>query len=509
MRTLDLLLTLRDDLVASASPATEGGHESLDFIPGAMLLGAAAARLYGELPPADAYILFHSGTVRFGDGLPVGQDGAIGYPMPLCWHERKGTPASAGGRVVAERVRNFQHFQHGRFAGGEQPKQLREGHVGLDGQLANVKKTLRMKTAIDPESGRVAESQLFGYEAISAGQSFHARIEADPDLPEALWQRLTTVFSDGELLLGRSRSAEYGRVWVDLDAPPPAWPAAGEAHDGRLTLWCISELALMDERGQPTLEPTPERLGLGQGNVDWKASFLRFRSYAPWNAHRCAYDLERQVIRRGSVITLGLDAMPTADRLAGLTAGVGLWREAGLGQVWVNPPLLATVHPVFSGAAGSELPVTIPPRPDHPLIHWLEEQQGRGEARRKAEKRARELVEALGERYRLARTYAGLPDGAPIGPSPSQWGSVLANAKEAGDREELHRALFEGASAICKPKGEGWQDDFRDADGRTSFHGWFERNLPADLDAARAFARRAMDLARREHGRGDREEKSA
>ena len=503
MRTLDLLLTLRDDLVASASSATEGAHETLDFIPGAMLLGAVAARLYRELPRAQAYDMFHSGRMRFGDGLPVGPDRAPGFPMPLCWHEKKTEGAVDIGWIVPDRLRNF---QHDRFRHGEQPKQMREGHVRLDGCVLTVRKTLRMKTALDPASGRIAEGQLFGYEAICAGQVFRARVAADADLPEVLWQRLAAVIAGGELVLGRSRSAEYGRVRVAVDTPPFAGPTTGKTADGRLTLWCLSDLALIDENGQPTLEPSPERLGLGKGKVEWEATFLRFRSYVPWNAYRCAYDVERQVIRRGSVITLSLDEPPSVDRLAALAGGTGLWREAGLGWLWANPPLLSTLHPVLAERTMREEPAAALPRPEHPLIRWLEAQQGAGKTHRDAEKRARKLAQDLVERYRLARAYAGLAEEIPIGPSPSQWGSVLAKAKEVADSAGLRRSLFDGDGAVCKPKGEGWQDAFCDDAGLRSFHAWLKNVLPSDLNAIRAFARRAVDLARREYGRGNRQD---
>jgi len=503
VHTLDLILTLRDDVVASASPATEGGHESLDHLPGGMLLGAAAARLYADLPRADSYTLFHSGLVRFGDALPLADDGAPGWPVPACWHRRKAGTLPAEGPVPASTVRNF---QFGPFDDGAPAAQLRAGHVTQDGSLLAVRKTLRMKTAIEPESGRVAESQLFGYEAISAGQRFIARIDASAAVPDALWGRLAAVFDAGELRLGRSRSAEYGRVQVRR-APEPASAAiaAGDVREGQVTLWCLSDLALVDEYGQPTLEPRPEGFGLGPGRVDWGRSFLRFRSYAPWNAHRRTRDPERHVLCRGSVIALALDAAPGREPLDALAEGVGLYREGGLGRLWVNPPLLAQPEPEWS-----QPPARQPaprdrleaPRPEHPLVRWLESQRAGRDARREAETSARKLTQELRHGYQQARTYAGLPDSAVVGPSPSQWGAVLARAKEAGDAAALRRALFDGGDAVCKATGEGWQDAFHDAAGVRTFRSWFQDRFLEDLDAMRAFARRAVELARREHGRG-------
>ena len=523
MPTLMLKLTLLDDLVASERPATEGGHASLDYLPGAMLLGAAAARLYPKLSRSEAYTLFHSGRVRFGDGLPLA-DEAPGWPMPLCWYARKGESPVNGQRLDAAKVRNL---QFGRFADGAQPKQLREGHVRADGYRLTVRQTLRMKTAIDPDTGRVAESQLFGYEAIQAGQSFLTRIEADDDVPEPLWANLTGILGgSGELLLGRSRSAEFGRVRVeplDGSAAPAFLPVSGAAGQ-EVTLWCLADLALLDAWGQPTLAPSPQALGVSRGRVDWERSFLRFRRYAPWNAYRCAYDLERQVIRRGSIITLTDVVPPLTDaERSRLTAGIGVHREAGLGQVSMGPQLLAGPAPVVAPGASHPLVSVDPqllagpapvvaPGASHPLITWLTAGQAGSATRSAAEQQAQAQAKALAERYRLARAFIGLAANQPIGPSPAQWGSIYERARTADDLVALRQALFAGDDALCKPRGEGWRDQFRDETGDEtairSFFDWFQAVATDQLQsvqALRVFGREAQRIAQREYGRAGHE----
>ena len=510
MPTLDLTLTLLDDVVASERPATEGGHASLDYLPGAMLLGAAAARLYARLPRNDAYRLFHSGKLRFGDATPL-VDALPCWPMPLCWHEKKTEPATVGDRLEAGKVRNL---QFGAYADGVQPKQLREGYVRVDGRRLTVSKALRMKTAIDPETGRVQNSQLYGYEAMLAGQSFGARIEADDDLPAALWDGLVdTLLTIETLLLGRSRSAEYGRVRAERTAKPllPP-PSAHPAQPGMLTLWCMTDLALLDERGQPTLEPTPARLGLERGTLDWDRSFLRFRRFAPWNAHRGCYDLERQVIRRGSVITLdGVDPPLTESERQHLLMGIGLYPELGMGRVCLDPRLLADATPVFEKAVDAESNTRAPAhRPDHPLIAWLEASQQRGAERGDAERQAKRLAPELAKRYDLARAFVGLADDLPIGPSPAQWGTVYEHARVANDLATLKLELVDGDNAVCKPNGEGWQDQFRDQGGIRSFADWFRTAFDGldSLHALRAFGREAQRIAKQAGGRDHRKEGS-
>jgi len=509
MRQQALKFTLIEDVVVNERAATEGGHAGLDYLPGMLLLGAAAARLYAGLSRPDAYRLFHAGQVRFGDALPLADDRPC-WPMPLCWHEQKGVSAVSDGRLDADKVRNL---QFGGFPDGIQPKQLRAGYVRTDGYRLSVRQALRMKTAIDPQTGRVAEAQLFGYEAIAAGQAFVARIQGDDDLPDALWDALIAALSEaGELLLGRSRSAEYGRVrvaiWNDTATLEPAEAKAGPPR--QLTLWCLSDLALLDDWGQPTLAPTPAALGLTRGAIDWEHSFLRFRRYAIWNAYRDGYDLERQVVQRGSVITLTLkeqDPPWTAGERAQFTGGVGMHREAGLGWVCLDAQLLAQALPTFTPEITPTLPVQVA-APPHPLIAWLKAGQSGDASRSTAEQAAREQKAELKERYRLARAFAGVAERLPIGPSPSQWGSVYERARltDSGDLPGLRRALCEGTDAICKPQGEGWQDQFRDATGVRTFHAWFQETATqlASVAALRVFAREAQRVAQGEHGRADR-----
>lgn len=510
-RTLNLTLTLLEDLVASEHPATEGGHESLDYIPGAMLLGAVAARIYCHCSRQEAYQLFHSRVVRFGDGIPL-YDGLPCWPMPICWHYAKGeVPIKEDGFLDASKVR---YLGPGSFAEGVQPKQLRTGFVRCDGMTFSPERSLRMKTAIDPTTGRAAESQLFGYQAILAGFSYAVRIESDPDLPDGLWNRVTDLFGKPcELMLGRSRSAEYGRVRVEAVQAGVTWPSTTPVSS-QLTLWCLTDLALLDGRGQSTLQPTPAHFGLTCGRLDVSRTFLRFRRFAPWNAYRQAYDLQRQVIRRGSVIAFSdIDPPLTNDEVSKIAAGVGLCREQGLGRVCVDPRVLASEQPSFDPAIRDRLSAVAAPRPrDDALIAWLEAQRSGGNVRRDAEEQAKAQAKALKERYRLARAYAGVPVGLPVGPSPAQWGNVYEAARTATDRNTLRAALFDGADAICKETGENWKDQFRDDQGVRTFRDWLKGSaLPglATVQAVRLFGREAQRLSQGEQARGNREEKQA
>ncbi len=386
MKRRALKIELLDDCVFSATPATEGGHESLDRIPGAALLGAAAGRLYAGLGQDEAFTVFHSGKVRFGDGLPW--DGrSVGWPVPRCWHYPKTRGAAEGGFLNAKRLYNFALKDKPTLPDNEQPKQMRDGYVHADGRHSKPAHSLRLKTAIDPATGRADEGRLFGYDALHRGQTFLSVLEADDDVNEAVFNRVIEVLQ-GQVLLGRSRSAEYGRAKI-APIELPEMPMSGKPAD-TLTLWLLSDLALSDAHGHPTLQPDGEALGLPGTQVVWERTFLRGRRYSPWNAARHGYDRERLVLEAGGVITLRLNGHSRNEAVNVLEKGLGFYREAGLGRVWINPPLLRDEHPSFAKRDSAAPETTTVPEPNHPLVSWLKAAAGIG-WKQEAEQWAREF----------------------------------------------------------------------------------------------------------------------
>ncbi len=455
MKHQALQIELLEDCVFSARAATEGGHESLDRVPGTALLGAAAARCYRNLDAARAFAAFHSGRLRFGDGLPW-NGRAVAWPVPLCWHHPKmEKPEGEGGRLDGERLFNLivdgMPYRNGKRL---QPKQLRNGYVREDGGYCKPAMGLRLKTAIEPTTGRAREAQLFGYQSLHRGQRFVAFIEADDDFDDELF-RTVILALEGERLLGRSRSAEYGRVRISTvdAAPPPVAPA----KENRTVLWLLSDLALADGDGQPVLEPTGAAFGLPDARVDWKRSFLRSRRFSPWNAARGGYDAEREVLQAGGVVVLESGEPPDEAVLQRLASGVGLYRAQGLGRVWVNPPLLQERNPRFYADGPVADQASSPPsRPDDPWLDWLASKT-QGEWRMRIDDKARALAREYEDAVEKARRWAGVPEGeGSFAPSRSQWAAV-GNVAQDLEGAALFSALFKAENAVVKPGGEGWE----------------------------------------------------
>ncbi len=440
MRSLWIHMTLTTDAVLTSRSGSVGVMPSLEYVPGACLLGAAAAACYQGLSPNDAWLAFHSGRVRFGDALPLGRSGQIAVPMPLALHFPKGEKPeidAQGGllRLDPDVVRNA---ARGTLKKGTQWKQLRAGFLTAD--LERVRPTHRgtMRTAIGRE-GRAREGFLYGYDALQAGTELVARIDMDQEA-EHLSDTLRDALVGRTIRVGRSKGSEFGQASLKEASP---WElATTRPRDDRLLIYASSDLALRDpETGAPTLQPTASALGIPEAlELSLERSAIRCRSYTPFNAYRRRPDLERQVIEAGSVLVYEIAGQIDFDEIEKRMArGVGDFRRDGLGRVVVEPELLSGEHPVpssptvqeFSRAAGA---VAEPPAGE--LADWL--------LAERRWQRAESAAFGLAEKWErtLKRWRPELP--------ASQWGRVRQVAARSRSKEQLLRGLFDEERGVTR-----------------------------------------------------------
>lgn len=482
MKQYTITLTLLEDVIISQRSASLGGHRSLDYVPGAVLLGACAGRLYKDAG-TQAYRLFHSGKVRFGNALPLSEAGQLGMPMPLVWFYKKGGSyqiKQGSGRQLLDVDKISQHDNDN----GEQPVQLRSGYLTGDLEVLKPMQTLRMKTAIDPDTARAATSQLFGYQALEAGQRFRATLSADDDVLE-LAERAAEALQ-GTLLLGRSRSAQYGKAGCEV----------GEAHnppdlDSRLLgakqlkLWLQADMVLQDEFGRPLLHGRQADLpaDLSGAQINWRDSQLRFRRYSPYNGARRSFDLERQAIEKGSVLAVKLAEPLDQRQWQALQAGLGLYRESGLGQVLADHDLIDSDR--IKTIKSFEDRITLaeaPKQPDSALAKWIQAGVSAHADLDKDKTLAEQSIEALAGLYQRARAYHGIEAHLPIGPTASQWSLVVeAGKRHQRNKEALLTTLFDADNGICKDGDESWGIATLTAEGREiKFADWLKQALGQD-----------------------------
>ena len=500
MQTKRFTIKLQENVIISQRAATTGGHSSLDYLPGATLLGACANSLYKKLSKSEAYTVFHSGKVRFGNALPLSETNKLSYPMPLCWHEQKtGEKAIQEKQIIAKNLLNYQIKQ---YPEGTQPVQLRTGYIATDGSVTQTQTEYKMKTAINPKTGQANEGQLFGYSSIPKGMTFGFKLEADEDVPTELFKKVTNNLN-GKLALGRSRSAEYGNIEIY----PANWKEdkkTTEETTQELTIWLLSDIALLDKNGQATLLPTAQDFGL-HGKLNLEKSFIRSRRYAPFNAHYRRREIERNVISMGSILHFSLKE-PT--EIQTIQTNIGLYRQTGLGQIWPNPPLLETEKPKFETNSKS-FKKKAPKQPDFPLAKWLQNKIGQNIETQEIEKEAKEWLKELNRLYHSARLLSATPRGIRIGPSPTQWSRVLElsktpNITKATIQQQL---FFDKHTAICKDNDPDWTAEVYLKGTRVdNFKQWLQKqidttkndNLPALLGN---FAKQATDIARKQESK--------
>ncbi|MDY6375489.1 MAG: hypothetical protein SPL69_05175, partial [Succinivibrionaceae bacterium] len=209
MEKLQFRCTLKSDVVLSASPATQGGGRTLDFIPGNAFLGIAASSLYDK-EDEHTWLLFHSSQVRFGDAHPSleGRRG-LHVPAALFYPKLKSVTEECYVRYKTPETEAVKDMQL---------KQCRSGYYAFDdaAHTASLVKTslgLAIKSAYDSERRRSRDEQMFTYQSLRKGLVMYFEVELDDDAASCRDELVKAL--TGERHVGRSRSAEYGLVEIE------------------------------------------------------------------------------------------------------------------------------------------------------------------------------------------------------------------------------------------------------------------------------------------------------
>jgi CRISPR-associated protein Csx10 len=448
-------LTNLEPLVISQSNASTNNHQCLDHIPGSAILGAIASKLYSSLSPEQSFTLFHSGNCRFGPAYPI-HDNEVSMPIPAAWHKIKNDYSALSNHAAKDFIRNQ----------AQQYQQCRSGFITSNNLDVPVKQGLTTRTAIEEQTQKASDGQLYSYAYIEAGQHFGAWIESG----EATLLELVRPLLNGELNIGRSRSSEFGRVRLHC---PNTQPASHQvtAQGKQLVLWCLSDIECRDAWGMPTLTPNANELHPAlKGELDTTRSFIRSNKVRRFNRARNGFDSEQQLISRGSVLTFNLEEEATDKILTDLAdQGVGFNRQQGLGWVNVNPHwanMPAPEHSVlFHALKLSPQPEEILAEPelDTPLLRWVKVKQQQSQANQRQTNQIQNLHQQIYDAYSNARHFRNTPQNYQAGPSASQWRRLAELVRNYND-DTWSKQAFQGEAAICKPHGDpdGWGIDWQE-----------------------------------------------
>ncbi len=326
-RRLIIELYSKDRAVFSRQNANEGDQKTFSAPPGSALWGWAISQLYPSLSKEDAFILFHSGTMRFSDAVPmIGDAPAFPNPSNLVAPKHLGGAFDDKGGLQPETISVGREQFKARHGNNVQEKAISACHISftLDSAI-KAKRDHRLRTAM--KNGVAKEGSLFGYESLAPTPArYRAAIEAD-DISDELWQKLEAVFT-GTLFLGKARNSGFGGEFecVKLSGTPSPWPANAPAAD-IIKIWCLSDIALPNAWGGPMFDPPASAFGL-TGTLCPGESSVTTRRFAPWDRTEDGHSSEIMVIEAGSVLAYkGL-----VDAASIIASPIGAYQERGFGR---------------------------------------------------------------------------------------------------------------------------------------------------------------------------------
>ncbi len=456
MKQLQFSCTLLSDVVLSSQAATEGFHESLDYIPGAKFLGIVAKSLYDMENQQQTLDLFHNGCVRFGDAHPVGTSNVDTYKVPSSWQLLKGQVLASEKSEVYLAHRLSRNEKVALIDAGKKLEQARRGYFLLDGELQEVKQRFSIKSAYNSEEYRAKDKQMYGYFALKKGTKWCFEIAVDKE--EYTDLIVTALY--GKRHIGRSGSAEYGLVEIKLLQDTVTSPQAEKIDAGETYIYAVSNLCFYTDFGKTTSQPDPvQHLLLPEGStILWEKSQIRTRRYMTWNKHRNNRDADRLIIEKGSVITVGLSK---EINTVAFEKGIGAHRSEGFGKVWVNPDfLLSSTEKLALQLRKSPIADKTPldffavekRESDDMIIAFLSQKLLEAAKDAKVDKKVNEFVENNRDKFKDITS--------------SQWGQIRNVAKHAQQVKDLEELLFNEQFGICmtgqsEPKWRGCRNSFK------------------------------------------------
>ncbi len=424
MKCLKFICELKSDIIISERTATEGSQKTLDFIPGSSFMGLVAGKLYKELTKEQSKIVFHDASVQFGDAHLI-CNGQRTIKIPLSWYVPKRT-SSLRELVLKE--------------DGLNPyKQCRDGYIAFFNNSFTWLKTgkrFSLKSAYDLKSRKSMDKQMFGYQSLVSGSrwGFDVRFR---NIPEETEKKIVSSLV-GEGRLGKSRSAEYGLVWIAQGEYTECFQLGNIADV--CYIYAESRLIFLDRNGQFCLQPEIAQFGIENAEIDWQESRIRVFQYAPFNSKRQTRDAERCGIEKGSVIVVRKKPGFNLDRSV-IDHGVGAFRGEGFGRVMINPVFLQANEdgriPFYytdaEEAGGKDISMIESVQmtdQDNVLYSFLRRESVQKERDKKVFDLVNKFINEHGKHFAKGRFS-------------SQWGKIRMFAYESKTSEELIEKLFD------------------------------------------------------------------
>ena len=382
MIVLTYTLKLLEPLLATSLQGDPNSAVSYHFIPGSLIRGCLIGRYLAQ-PEAvsskefavdkDTRRLFLNGKTRYLNAYALDKHGRRTLPTPLSWYKEKGAKLTNTTKRYSVYDKANPGFDEAKFFEEiDQPKPEDAKFCSLednDIELYFPDMQVSVHTQRERRAGKAIEDDgaIFRYEALAPGQLFGGVILLERDSDARQIKELLT----GELVIGGSRSAGYGRVrvkevnqfknqkyWSEINSEPESIDAGAP-----FTLTLLSDLLIRDANGQfaDTLKPSAlaQAIGISPETLARIKAYKQNDLVGGFN-RKWGLPLPQTLsIKAGSVFCFTGTVDIPAKRLKSLLAnGLGERRAEGFGRVavnWIQSPYLQ-VNRVDEEAHPSEPP---------------------------------------------------------------------------------------------------------------------------------------------------------
>lgn len=470
MKTLYFLLTAKSPLIFNESPKTTTQHLALDYIPGSAVLGAVLAKEYGKRKRVDNTIwqIFYNDTVQFRNGY-IAQESSecISRCLPnaSAWNTNK-YDQKAKHKQLFNACQGFPIFTSGSYF---QPQPKKGHYFSSDLNEIKVGMTTVVKTAIDRITKTAAESQLYGYSAITEGQKFILpivinKLNTSDDFVSDIVETVCSITH-----LGRSRTGEFGEVNISLlehsaDDIPIAESNTNTsvANVNIDVIWCISDLYLPNGLNHQQPFKFCGVDAINEYQINWDKSVIKRNQISLFNRKRGGFDSTLDVIKKGSVIVLK-QALPDEVRNNINTTGLGRRRCDGFGEVILNPAWFYSKE-VRAEDCQYSSKITLKNEVTQSLLEetdFIKALKARVLTNVAPLVSNAGLVKGIVEFYLSSRRANKVPERESFGPSGTQWHTLSQTCREyaANDQSNtLAEKLFGKEGLISKQtKMKDWQ----------------------------------------------------
>ena len=365
MKTVTFLLHTQQPILATSLQGDPNSDVSYPYIPGSMIRGMLIGRylqrhglkhtddiLDVQGFPKVKRLFFDEGRTCYLNAYPADHEKKRTWPVPLSWYKNKGEEFSdKEDTYIYDLSQISLDERDGDLPDDFSAKLLKEDFCTVEDDqvlLYRVKRRINIHNQRDRKRGKGIEGSgaVFRYDAIDAGQTFHAVVLCDSDADQVI---IESLLKPETILLGGSKRAGYGHARIELLPNNRDWNEVGNdpqerfEPDENLTVTLLSDTIIRNEHGQPVADPETLRKLLSEFlNLEKELKFKEGGIYASrlivggFNSKWGLPLPQTPALAAGSVFVFSaVDLDP--DRVKRLEeAGIGERRVEGFGRVVVN-----------------------------------------------------------------------------------------------------------------------------------------------------------------------------